>query len=206
MKLNWIFALAVFSFTSYQANAFVIALPGTEGLPVFANGGNVTATYEGNSAGYDNFLYLERSADLKPGLDGDQSNDLFVFFNHGNNEGDTLELGNFPSGTELVFRLYVSNTGDNFYSGEASRNADGFAHARVDNSWKPNTTLVSFEDLYNLPEGVNGFNDLSFSFTNTRSTPTPVPDFGSTLSLLGLVLPAMAVGRHFRRQTTIVSN
>ena len=48
---------------------------------------------------------------------------------------------------------------------------------------QPGETLVSFEDLFGTPEGINGFNDLSFSFTNTTSD-VPVPE-PTALALLG---------------------
>ena len=157
---------AALSAASLPTHAFPIAPPGTEGLNVLASGpvtATVVATYQGNSATYSNDLYLERNASGAPGLDGNPANDLFIFNNHANSVGDTLDLGNFAGGVELVFRLHVNNTGNNFFSGDASRNADGLAHARVQADFAPNATLVSFEDLLGTPEGVNGFNDLSFS-------------------------------------------
>lgn len=160
-----------------SAFAFPIATPGTEGFVVIAGGGDVVATYQGNSASYSNDLYLENTG-------------AFLFNNHANSPGDSVDLGTFAAGTELVFRMHVNNTGYDYFTGPASRNPDGAAHARVQNDWEPGTTLVSFEDLYNGPFE---FNDLSFSFTNTGSAPQPpsVPEpHGSALMLLG----AAAVG------------
>lgn len=155
-------AFAAATLVSASALAFPIALPGTEGLKVFANGnGPVIAKYEGNSAGYSNDLFL---------------GSLFIFNNHGSPVGSVMDLGSFTPGTELIFRLHVNNTGDNWFTGDASRNADNLFHARVQENWKPGTTLVSFEDLRGTPEGVNGYNDLSFSFTNTNVTPVPEPE------------------------------
>ncbi len=61
----------------------------------------------------------------------------------------------------------------------------GLRDLRVQGNWLPNESLVSFEDLFGTPEGVNGYNDLSLSFTNTVSPPSAVPE-PTTLALLGL--------------------
>lgn len=169
----------------FTANAFPIASVGTEGLKVIvASVGDVIATYQGNSASFSNDLYLMLNGSGIPADDGILGNDLFIFNNHTSAVGSTLDLGSFAVGTELIFRLFVNNTGYNYYTGPASRNPDGMAHARVQGNWLPNESLVSFEDLFGTPEGVNGYNDLSFSFTNT-APPPPVPE-PTTLALLGL--------------------
>jgi len=144
--------------------AFPIAIEGTEGLEVIASStNNVIATYQGNSAAFSNDLFLER-----PG-----ESSLFVFNNHESAVGSTMDLGSFPVGTELAFRLHVRNTGNDFFTGPAERNPDNHTHARVQENWQPNETLVSFEDLLNGPFE---YNDLSFSFTNVGTvTPPPTP-------------------------------
>jgi hypothetical protein len=76
----------------------------------------------------------------------------------------TVNLGSFTIGQELIFRLHVNNTGNDFYTGDAIRNPDNHFHARVQGNWLPNETLVSFEDLFNGPFD---YNDLRFSFNNT---------------------------------------
>src|SRR5678815_45484 len=102
---------------SATASAFPIAIAGTEGLPVIVGGsGPVIATYQGNSASYSNDLYLSLTAS-GPGLDGDFLNDTFIFNNQTSPVGSTLNLGSFTIGTELIFRLYVNNTGYNYYTG-----------------------------------------------------------------------------------------
>lgn len=176
-KFNSLCVLVLSVLASASASAFPIAAQGTEGLQVFVNSAeSVVATYQGNSASYSNDLYLALDGLGKPGDDGNLSNDLFIFNNHGSAVGSTVDLGSFASGTELLFRLHVNNTGYDYFTGPASRNPDGFPHARVEQNWQPNTTLVSFEDLYNIPEGANGYNDLSFSFTHTATSPTPEPE------------------------------
>lgn len=157
------------------AYSFPIAAAGTEGLSVIVTStDHVLATYQGNSAQYSNDLYL---------------NGEFIFNNHSTSIGTVVDLGSFEIGTELVFQLHVNDTGNDFYTGAAARNPDGHTHARVQEEWEPNVTLVSFEDLFN---GAFEYNDLSFSFTNTSTTnPVPIPGavwlFGSGLAgLIGL--------------------
>ena len=159
-----VFALPIIGYS------FPIAEPGTEGLPVIVSGnGPVIATYQGNSAAYSNDLYLTL-------------NNLFIFNNHSSPVGSTVDLGTFDLGTELIFRLHVNNTGNDFYTGLASRNPDNHFHARVQENWQIGETLVSFEDLFNGPFV---YNDLSFSFTNTSTTPPSGVPEPTTILLLG---------------------
>lgn len=163
------------------ALAFPIASPGTEGNPVLVSGsGDIIATYEGNSAAFSNDLYLFTD-------DSVADNDIFIFNNHTSPVGATFNLGSFAPGTELVFRLHVNNTNTNYFTGLASRNPDGDFHARVQGGWAPDTTLVSFEDLFNGPFD---FNDLSFSFSNT-TTSNVIPEPASML-LISLGLAGLA--------------
>jgi hypothetical protein len=177
------------------AGAFPIALPGTEGLLVIVGStGPVVATYQGNSAAFSNDLYLMLDAAGNPGDDGNPLNDLFIFNNHATPVGTTMNIGTFTAGTELEFRLHVNNTGNDFFSGPGSRNPDQHTHARVQDNWQPDETLVSFEDLLNGPFD---YNDLSFSFTNTSAGPPTVPE-PSTLLLMLLGAAAVALNRRRR--------
>jgi hypothetical protein len=191
MNMKTSLLAAALAMLPVAVSAFPIAISGTEGLPVIVTGTDaVIATYQGNSASYSNDLYLGVSAAANP-------SDVFIFNNHANSVGDTYNLGTFDLGTELIFRLYVNNTGESFYTGPAARNPDDLAHARVQADWEANTPLVSFEDLFGTPEGVNGFNDLSFSFTNTSTTPA-VPE-PTSLALLGVGLVGIGLGMRRRK-------
>ena len=166
--------LAAASMSSYAAP---IASTGA-GLSVIVSGtSHVIATYEGTSASYSNNLYL---------------GNRLLFNNHTTAVGTFIDLGSYAVGTELIFRLEVVNTANNFFTGAALRNPDNHAHARVQSDYlDAGTTLVSFEDLFNGPYD---YNDLSFTFTNTTAAvnlANNVPEPGSlalrSLGLVGLV-------------------
>ena len=113
------------------AEAFPIALPGSEGLSVIvASDSEVVATYQGNSASFSNDLYLLQDAFGNPGDDGDLGNHRFLFNNQTSPVGSQVTVGSFTAGTELIFRLYVNNTQLAYFTGPASRNPDGLPHAR----------------------------------------------------------------------------
>lgn len=185
--------LALLGLTAIAATASqASAAPIVGGAIVVATDGHVIAKYLGTSASYTDLLYLDSPAGAYTSL---------IFNNHATPVGTTVDLGAFTAGTELIFRIDVTNTGDKFYSGLASRNADGKAHARVTSGYSATETLVEFEDLYGTPEGDRGFNDLSYTFTNVRATePTAAPE-PSTLALIGsglVGIVAVAVRRRGR--------
>lgn len=170
--MNKLFAIAAIAAVSVATPAFAqnppIANPAGAGAPVLANGGNVTATYLGTSAAYTSELYFVRGG----GLD-----DVLLFNNHPDPvtgpANTPVDLGSFAAGTELLFRLHVLDTDEDFFSGTASRNSDGQAHAAVQSNYGAlGTTLVSFEDLRNGPFD---YNDLSFSFSGTLAGGVPEP-------------------------------
>ncbi len=163
------------------------------GSLIVANDGDVIVTYLGSSAGFTNALYFEMG----------QGKSEFLFNSRTyqgrqrTQTGYAVNLGSFDVGTELIFRLFVSNRGNSFFTGDASRNADGVAHALATTQSSDGmlTTKVGFEDIFN--GGDMDFNDLKFGVSNvstqapggggTQAISAPYP---LTLVILGLGLLA----------------
>lgn len=158
---------------------------------LIATGGDVMVTFVSNSAGYTSELFL----------DGPVGEALGAIFDSGTTQlGASANLGSFAAGTELVFKLFVQS-GDTFYTGNASRNPDGLVHAVVDDL--AGRVVVGFEDLYG--GGDLDYNDLVFAFINlvpgdtSGTTPGGAPavpaevDEPATLLLLGSGLMMIVV-------------
>lgn len=125
--------------------------------------------------------------------------------------GDTVELGVFDNGSQLMFSMASYNAGtgitNTWYSGggggasnsAGSMNPDGYAHARIEmgynvNELDPGAALVSFDEAYGSPMN---FADFSFSLTYSASA-APVPE-ASTLLLSAAGLGLMAAYLRRRR-------
>lgn len=121
--------------------------------------GEVLATFWGHTASYSDDLYFST----------DNVNWSFVFNNHASSSGDTVSLGSYAAGTELFFKIYVNNTGDTFYTGPGSKNADGLVHVVSDTFGE--STYVGFEDI--LGGGDLDYDDLQYSFHNIAAVPEP---------------------------------
>lgn len=136
----------------------------------------ILLTYlDGGGAGNTNLLFLDSPF-----------SSLQIFDNKTNNVDDTFALSaGLPAGTELVFRLNSEGT-DNWFTGPASRNSDGFAHAIVTDLGN-GVVRVAFEDL---PDGGDqNFADMVFSVSNAAvlaAVPEPAT-YALMLAGLGLV-------------------
>jgi hypothetical protein len=73
-------------------------------------------------------------------------------------DGRIVYVSTLPN-QEVVFAIYVRDTGDRFYTGPGSRNIDGMPHAVVD--WQtPRISNLGFEDL--MGGGDQDYNDAMF--------------------------------------------
>jgi hypothetical protein len=104
-------------------------------------GGNIVADDESEDVivicvvkggGYNHDLYLDNTN---------------TFICNSADIGTQVNLGTFPAGTELIFRLDVSSTGYSYYTGAAERNPDSEIHARID-TLESGAHRFGFEDLY----------------------------------------------------------
>jgi uncharacterized membrane protein YgcG len=124
---------------------------------LIATGGDVVVTFMTSGAGYTSELFLD-------GPVGDETG--AIFNNSTTDLGSSVNLGSFAAGTELVFKLLVQQTGDAFFTGDASRNLDGLVHALMESA--AGQVLVGFEDLYG--GGDLDYDDLVFAFANVIAT------------------------------------
>jgi PEP-CTERM motif len=157
------------------------------GQELIAMGGPVNIYFVGSSAAFESLLRLTFPTELGP-----------FFPNHSTTPGTMISLGTFAPGTPLVFGLDVLSTGNRFYTGVGSRNADGLVHAGI-TQWEAdslipvNGFLVGFEDVFR--GGDMDFNDHMFVFEGVQPA-APVPEPGTIFLLTtGLIGVGGAVRR-----------
>jgi len=133
------------------------------GGQLFATGGTVELDVRPASAAFVTELFLQNE-------DGTRGPTLAL-----NTEvGRHVVIGPFPAGRELVFGIFVRNTGETFLMGPGSRNRDGIAHARV-TEIAERIFDVGFEDT--LGGGDFDYDDNVFRFTgNLAPNEPPVAD------------------------------
>jgi Domain of unknown function (DUF4114)/PEP-CTERM motif len=160
----------------------------SEGVQLFATGGEVDVWFAGSDSAYDHRLFLMGSTVDDP-----------FFANHSTDVGTTRSLGSFSSGTELTFMLDVLTTGDRFFTGVAARNPDRVVHA-FGEAWAGSAAipatgmLIRFEDLFG--GGDRDFNDLVFVVSNVSTSATPEP---TTMALVALGALALGLRRRAQR-------
>lgn len=175
------------------------ALPGTmiPGNRLFATGNNVFLQFLGGYAAFDIDLLLfdEWGNQLTP---VDENGNAFgpVIFNNHDTNPDLPEafatLGGFTPGDELIFGIFVHNTGYTYFTGPASRNPDNTVHVQF--FVTPDGTYrigVGFEDLFN--GGDQDFQDIFFQVHGVTTTVTPEPEtwFLMMSGLLGIGVVAV---------------
>lgn len=103
----------------------------------------IIVTFLGSDSGYNDELWV------------DAPTSRYLTNAWSESPGVSWEIGPFSAGTEIVFGTYVTNTGDRWQTGPASRNVDGVIHGAT--TFEGNCTWqVGFEDL-------NGGGDLDFN-------------------------------------------
>jgi len=201
-RLNQIVAAVVIAMgASTSSYAAIVPYAGETspviGASVIATGGHVIATFLSGGGFYDNYLYL--SSPAGSAFENASSSSIggnWIFENHISVAGTTVDLGDYAAGTELIFNVLSDTHGGgllNWYTGPASRNSDGLAHAFIDSSAAAITanggSVVGFEDLAGL--GDAGYEDLRYAFSNVRSS-VPEP---ASIALLALGLIGIGAAR-----------
>ena len=151
---------------------------------LFYSGGTVTVEVLQPTASYTSDLDLFL---FSPGLTVVAAPDFGTNHDVGKTTTFTPSALGYALGQELMFGIYVRNTGFTYLMGAGSRNPDGLRHAAVD-SLGGGVYVVGFEDLYG--GGNLDYDDHNFRFTGGIST-NPVPE-PSTLLLLGLSVVGLA--------------
>ena len=104
-------------------------------LVTVVDGGSALAIYCGAAGNYTNTVGLSAPAEVQ------------IAVSHSTPEGETVPLGEFAAGEELVFSLDVADTGDHFSSGGAAQNADNLVHAAVTDRGD-GSFFIGFEDQF----------------------------------------------------------
>jgi len=166
----------------YHSNSQAVPILGDT---LYYTGGNITVEVLSPTAAYTSTLSLY--------LLGPTSTVTSFGINH--NVGLTTvfdaSASGYTAGDELIFGIYVHDTGYTYYMGDASRNPDNIMHAEVDDQGS-NMYIVGFEDLFG--GGDLDFDDHRFAFSGGVSNVSIVPE-SSTLALFALGIVGLGLSR-----------
>lgn len=170
MKLVSTFAgVILLTFMTFTAQA--LTLPSPTNYQLIATGGDINLTFLSKQAAYSSDLFLVGSPNV-------------ILNNQTAVIGQQFNLGSFQAGIDIVFSLFVNDTGHQFFTGPASSNPDNVVHALFSEiNGNAIQIQISFEDLLN--GGDLDYNDLIFSVTNVAVVPEPQ---SYLMMLLGLLL------------------
>ncbi|MBI5789241.1 MAG: PEP-CTERM sorting domain-containing protein [Candidatus Schekmanbacteria bacterium] len=162
MKKIFVYLLAALTISLFAiSSSFAAPVIGGQ---VYSLGGEIVVEVLPASAGYTSELHLYSPASQ------------YIATNR--EIGKVVNLGSFPFGNELIFGIYVQNTGNTFLMGPGTRNPDNIPHAAVE-FIAPGQAIVGFEDLWG--GGDRDYNDNMFLF---RGSVAPIPE-PATMFLLG---------------------
>lgn len=142
---------------------------GTLGGQIFSTGGDVWVQVIGAAPDTaftsDLYLYSPRSQYIGTNWQG----------------GTVMNLGSFPVGQELIFGIYVRDTGNTFQMGPGGRNPDGSPHAIVD-FVSSGVANVRFEDLAAWEDSDWNYADNFFQFRGGIASAPPRPPIITSLT------------------------
>lgn len=152
-----------------------------------ATSGEVILTFLSKSAAYSSDLFLSGSSES-------------ILNNQTAVSGQQFSLGSFQAGAELIFSIFVNDTGHTFFNGIASNNADNVLHTAYSN-YHGKPLKVGFEDLYG--GGDRDFNDLVFSLSNIVIGVAPVVAVPEPETYAMLLAGLFAIGALKRRKAAL---
>ena len=129
--------------------------------------------------------------------------EMTTFNNRTSVSGQSMNLGSFNAGTELVFRLDVtekSGQSYSWFSGNSGRNTDNTDHIQF-TQIGANTWRIGWEDLSLFDSGYDGdYNDLIVTITGVQCPVVPEP---ATVALVGIGAGLIGAFSRRRRRSLI---